>query len=129
MAIANCKRCGRIYNRIRRDICPACIAEEDEIFIKVRDFLREHKNAYMDEVIEGTDVETETLIQMIQDGRVILADNPNMGYACERCGGMTRSGRLCAKCSTELARSLAHASADLKKKSAEQKHKGGYYSK
>jgi flagellar operon protein (TIGR03826 family) len=130
VAIANCKRCGRIYNRVRRDICPACIEEEDKIFVKVRNFLREHKNAYMDDVIEGTGVDMETLIQMIQDGRVILSNNPNMGYACERCGGITRSGRFCAKCTTELARTLAGASAEMKKKTLEQQQRrGGYYSR
>ncbi len=127
MAIANCKRCGRIYNRVRRDICPSCIEEEDKIFLKVRDFLREHKNAYMEDVIQGTEVDMDTLIQMIQDGRVILTDNPNMGYACERCGGMTRSGRFCPKCSKELANSLNAASAEMKSKAAEKRRNGGYY--
>lgn len=131
MAIANCKRCGRIFNRVRRDICTSCIAEEDKMFILVRDYLREHRDAYMQDVIEGTGVDMDVLIQMIQDGRIILTDNPNMNYACERCGGATQSGRFCGKCTKELANSFATAGAQMKSKLANQKagDRGGYYSR
>ncbi len=129
VAIANCKRCGRIFNRVRRDICPACITEEDELFVLVRNYLREHRDASMQDVMESTEIEMETLVQMIQDGRIILTDNPNMGYACERCGDFTQSGRLCGKCSKELANSLSVASTEMKDKLKRQKRRGGYFSK
>ncbi len=128
MTVANCKRCGRIFNRVRRDICPACITDEDKVFIKVRDYLREHKNAFMKDVVEGAEVDMDMLIQMIQNGRIILVDNPNIGYECERCGGFTQSGRFCANCTSELASSLTDASEKLKLKSRN-KNERKYFSR
>ena len=28
--IANCKRCGQLFNKVVRDLCPTCIAEQQE---------------------------------------------------------------------------------------------------
>ena len=130
MTVANCKRCGRIFNRVRRDICPSCITEEDQVFIKVRHYLRENPNAYMDSVVLETGVELEIIIEMIRDGRLILSNNPNMGYACERCGLPTQIGRYCAKCTKEVASSLNAARDHLSAKKAEHnRERGGYYSR
>ncbi len=130
MSISNCKRCGRIFNRVRRDICPACVADEDKLFIKIREYLRKNRSAFIQDVVDATGIDMEVLIEMIQDGRIILSDNPNMGYGCERCGGFTQSGRLCARCSAELAGNLTNASDKLKARANHDKgRQGGYYSK
>lgn len=116
MAIANCKRCGRIFNRVRRDICASCIEQEDQLFLVVRDYLRANPDAFMDEVIKETGVAMEMLIEMIKDGRIILADNPNINYPCERCGRPTQRGRLCVACAKDMVNSLSEASKSLREK-------------
>lgn len=129
MPIANCKRCGRIYNRVRRDICPNCIEEEDQLYLKVREFLRENRDASLEEVVKATEIPMQTLIQMIQDGRIMLRDNPNMAYPCERCGSLTQSGRYCMKCTKEIANSLSQAGTQMRDKLIADKKAGrGYYS-
>lgn len=130
MAIVNCKRCGRIFNRIRRDICANCIAEEDSAFAAVRAYLKDHPNATMADVVEATDVELELIVSMIRDGRLMLHDNPNMSYECQRCGGPTQSGRFCARCTEELAHTLAKATSEIKKQIKDSGDEGPkYYSK
>lgn len=130
LPISNCKRCDRIFNRIRRDICQACIAEEDKAFQTVRDFLKLHKDASMTDVQDGTGVDMELIIEMIQDGRLILRDNPNLAYGCERCGSQTQSGRYCAKCTKELSNALTAAATELRQKNAEQNALGkGFHSR
>lgn len=128
MPIANCKRCGRIFNQVRRNICPACIAEEDKAFETVRAYLRKNRDATMLQVTEDTGVPSEFIIDMIRDGRLILRDNPNLNYPCERCGNPTQAGRYCASCTKELSASLSTASAELRQKMQEKKGHG-YYSK
>jgi flagellar operon protein (TIGR03826 family) len=127
--IANCRRCGRIFNQVRRNICPACVAEEDKAFEVVRAYLRQHRDATMAEVTDATEVPVDMIIDMIRDGRLILRDNPNMNYPCERCGKPTQAGRYCAACSKELSASLAAASAELRQKAKADKESKGYYSR
>lgn len=130
MPIANCKRCGRIFSRSRRDICSECIVQEDREFTLVRSYLRENRDADMNEIIEATQVEMDSIIQMIQDGRLILVDNPNLMYSCARCGEPTQSGRYCSKCSEELVQGFASASSDLRGKlDKTTTQKRGYYSR
>lgn len=129
--IANCKRCGRIFNKVRRDLCPACVEEEEAAFLRVRDYLRQNKNATIGDVVENTGVPSEKIVQMIQDGRLLLRDNPNLVYPCERCGEMTQTGRLCARCTQEMAKELGESTKNMRrnaegKKDAEKK---GFYSR
>ncbi|WP_067934776.1 TIGR03826 family flagellar region protein [Alicyclobacillus kakegawensis] len=109
MTIANCKRCGRIFNRVSRDICPACVAEEDEAFEKVRAYLKEHRYATILETSEATDVDLDLIVDMIKSGRLIIRDLPNFTYACERCGAPIQVGRFCSRCTQELSSLLGMA--------------------
>lgn len=106
MAIANCRRCGKLFNRIGRDICPDCVKDEDEKLATIRAYLRQHPLANIYEVANGTDVSYDEIVQFIRDGRLLLRNNPNMVYPCERCGTPTQSGRLCANCAKEMAREV-----------------------
>ncbi|GMA64512.1 hypothetical protein NZD89_04125 [Alicyclobacillus fastidiosus] len=129
MPIANCKRCGRMYNRVGREICPECIREEDRILNDIRNFLRKNKLANISELSDGTGVEYGIIVDMIRDGRLMLRDNPNLTYPCERCGEQTQSGRLCARCTQELARNLSAASAELRDKQKQGNRGKGFYSR
>lgn len=43
MALAKCKRCKNLFNKIvDKDICPACMEKEEEEFQKVKDFLKRY---------------------------------------------------------------------------------------
>ncbi len=103
MAIAHCKRCGKIYNRVRRDICSACIVEEDRAFAAVRLYLHDHRDTTMEELVERTGTDESLIVSLIREGRLILRDNPNLTYACARCGRPTQVGRFCARCTQEMA--------------------------
>jgi len=131
VAISNCKSCGRIFNRVRRDICLECIAEEDRAYLSVREYIRNHRDADMAEIVEKTGVGTETIIQLIQDGRLILVDNPNIHYGCARCGEPTQSGKYCSSCAQTLVNALSTASEEIRNKLTDAKKKdgGGYYSR
>jgi hypothetical protein len=55
MALANCKRCGNLFNRVTRDICDACYKREEEDLVKVQHYLRDNAKAGLsiEEVAEG----------------------------------------------------------------------------
>ncbi len=126
--IANCKRCNRIFNKGRRDICPQCVVEEDAAFRTVKAYLKDHRDATLGEVTTNTGVDVELLVDMIRNGRLLLRDNPNLTYPCERCGQPTHAGRYCPSCAAELASALSGAQEELVRKVKEAAHNDGYYS-
>ena len=70
MDIRNCKRCNRLFQYNGIKYCPKCVLELDEMFIKVRDYLYENKNANIAEVSEATGVEEKVILEFLRDGRL-----------------------------------------------------------
>lgn len=130
MAVANCKRCGQMFHRTNRAICPDCVTEEDEAFQIVRAYLKQHREANMQQLVDETGVDEEFIIDMLHEGRLFLGDNPNFTYECERCGGPTQTGRYCASCTKELSGAFSFARDDIKQRRIAQQDKGpGYFSR
>ena len=97
MDIRNCKRCNRIFQYNGIKYCPKCVLELDEMFIKVRDYLYENKNANIAEVSEATGVEEKVILEFLRDGRLELRE-PSPDLTCERCDKPITSGRMCKDC-------------------------------
>jgi len=130
MAVTNCRRCGAIFNRIGRDICPKCVRAEDEAYKAIREYLRKNKDVFLSDLAEGTGVPEEWIVDMIRDGRLILRDHPNLFATCENCGEPIQSGRFCAKCSNKLNETFASAAQEMQQKAALEKQKRvGYFSR
>lgn len=104
-----------MFSKVAKDICPECIKEREEVFERIRDYLRENPRSSVPEVVEALDCLTEDVVALIQEGSLILQDFPNFNTTCERCGQPTQEGRYCNKCKTELAGKLAQATNVLKK--------------
>lgn len=131
MPITNCRRCGRVYNRIGRDLCPECVKDEDEAYKVVRPYLRQHPNTHMTQLSEDTGVSEDLIVEMIRDGRLILSNHSNLFYSCERCGGPTQSGKYCPACAEEMSGSFTAASEELRQQQSNSRDRSriGYYSK
>jgi flagellar operon protein (TIGR03826 family) len=109
MNLENCPNCGSLFVKNKlRDICENCYREEEKDFEKVYNFLRKRKNrmATITQIVEATGVKESLLIKFIKSGRLQLAQFPNLGYPCDRCGTLIREGRLCVNCSTDWNKQL-----------------------
>jgi flagellar operon protein (TIGR03826 family) len=99
--LRNCPKCGMIFPYQGRNLCKNCLEEEEKEFEKVREYVRKHRGASVIEVSEATEVEEETIVQFLRDGRL-----ESRGLAasifCERCGRTISSGRLCEQCVKEV---------------------------
>lgn len=107
--IKNCPTCGNFFNYTGiRDVCVACAQVEEKKYEEVYRFLRKRENraATVDRIVEETGVDEELLYKWVRRGRLQPALFPNLGYPCERCGGITQSGNICESCTTELQRDL-----------------------
>ncbi|GJM70125.1 hypothetical protein HMSSN036_23410 [Paenibacillus macerans] len=108
-----------------RDICPSCIKEIEEEYEKCLDYLREEKLATIQEVHEATGVSIRQITKFIKEGRISVANNPNMMYPCEVCGVLIRQGNMCDSCRTRLTRDLTAATRDDAPKTAGLNEKTG----
>jgi flagellar operon protein (TIGR03826 family) len=106
VALANCKDCGRLFNRMMKDICPDCIRQDENDFLIVNDYLRDHRGVSPQEVSEQTEVALAKIYRYIREGRLIAANYPGMTYPCERCEEPIQTGRFCRPCSEDMKQSF-----------------------
>ena len=104
----NCPNCGKIYVKAFRSICNDCHREVEDKFEVVYRFIRKKENraASIEEVHAKTEVEKDLLYQFLREGRLHLAQFPNLGYPCDKCGDTIREGRLCNRCSSGIRQDL-----------------------
>ena len=130
--VTNCPNCEALFMKTKfRDVCDSCYKEEEKLFERVYQFIRKRDNrtASMVQVIEETGVEEELIIKFIRNGRLKLAQFPNLGYKCDRCDSTIREGTLCRSCIHELQSELKVFERDeqLKKELKERDHRATYH--
>lgn len=126
--LGNCPRCGKLFAKNFRDICPACVKDIEREYELCLEYLRAEKTATIQEVSEATDVSIRQITKFIREGRISIANNPNMMYPCEVCGVLIREGNMCDSCRSRLARDLsAAAKEDGGSKGLEDNRGGGAY--
>ncbi|GGK36185.1 hypothetical protein GCM10010965_31450 [Caldalkalibacillus thermarum] len=110
----NCPRCGALFVRTTRKVCPQCHEEIERQYRIVYDFLRQKENreATIYETSEKTGVSVAQIKEFIRQGRLQLKNLPNMGYPCETCGTLIREGRLCPSCRERLMAEINSLSGD-----------------
>jgi flagellar operon protein (TIGR03826 family) len=128
--LGNCPQCGDIYvlNNIR-DVCLNCYKEEEADFEKVYQFIRKKQNrtAQMEEVVEATGVQKTLIYKFIKKGRIKLAQFPNLGYPCAKCGTIIREGKLCQSCLSGIQNDLNLVEKEGKRKrEMEERNKAAY---
>ncbi|MEB1806675.1 MAG: hypothetical protein LPK26_05190 [Bacillaceae bacterium] len=102
--LENCPRCGGLFVKALRSVCDKCHKEIDQMFQTVYTFIRKRDNrkASISEVVEATGVKEDYIFQFIREGRLQMAQFPNLGYPCDSCGTIIREGKLCSGCLKEF---------------------------
>lgn len=107
MDVKSCKNCGRLFNYLQGPyICPDCKRKLEDKFLAVRDYIREHEHATIQEISDDNEVTVKQIKQWIREERLTFTDNSPVGIECENCGAMIRTGRFCAKCKNNMATNL-----------------------
>lgn len=96
MALANCPRCNKAFNKLGQSpVCPTCRQREDEDFEIAYKYLRDHPAQTVKEISDGTGVDEELILDWYRTGRIIAGE---AGYPCERCSTPIHRGKYCDKC-------------------------------
>jgi predicted amidophosphoribosyltransferase len=115
MSIANCTRCGRMFQRTGTSrVCFECKEAEEQAYRLVRDYLEAHPGSDIASVAAGTGVDEAIVLKLLQDGRLVALGDLTSGMQtqCQRCGNPTNAGRYCPPCVELLGQALKN-SADV----------------
>ena len=108
--VKNCRKCGKMFNYIvGPPICPACREKIEEKFQEVKDYVREHRAASMDQITEDCHVDRKQVEQWVREERLVFSDESPIKLYCEKCGAYITTGRFCEKCKKDTAGSIAAA--------------------
>lgn len=114
MPLANCERCGRMFQTIANiKICSRCRENDDEVFKIVKEYIYNHPGITIEEVSEKLDV-TEKIIQKFLRENRLEIDGDSMLIECEKCGDPIKSGRFCNKCTRHMTKGLKNAAKTIK---------------
>ncbi|MCL2248404.1 MAG: hypothetical protein FWC13_03975 [Oscillospiraceae bacterium] len=109
MNIIQCQFCKKPFASLRGKVCPACLTQIDQDFIKVRDYIYDHKQTNIDVVAEETEVSKQIILYLLKEGRLIIDSPDGDGggiLQCEMCKKSISTGRLCKGCTGKVATSL-----------------------
>ncbi len=105
--VRTCRNCRRLFTDYAgRHLCASCMKEEDEIFDRVKEYIRANPGCTIFSTSEACEV-SETLIrQWLREERLEYKEQEGTGLYCERCGEPILTGRYCNKCKMALSREL-----------------------
>ncbi len=109
MNIRNCKKCGKIFAHTGRNICPACVKNEEKDFDVIKNFLEDNPEATAAEIEEGTGIPLEQIMSYLESGRLILKEGAPALLKCRSCGKPIIGGMLCEACASQLAHKFEEA--------------------
>ncbi len=70
MNLITCKLCGRLFSANRGKMCSTCLDDLDDLYPKVREFLRDHsKEAFnVEGIAEGMDIDIRQVQALVELG-------------------------------------------------------------
>jgi predicted nucleic acid-binding Zn-ribbon protein len=123
MSITTCTKCGHLFKKTTSVLCPTCIHDEDEIFDKVKQYIRQNRAATADEIANSLGISLQVVAKFIKEGRLIEFENTT--YPCEHCGRLIITGKYCLDCLKLLSNHVNEIKSAIVQ---ERKDKsGGYY--
>lgn len=103
MDVRSCRNCGRLFNYLQGPpICPACRKKLEDKFERVKDYIREHETATMQEISDDNDVSVKQIKQWVREERLVFSEDSPLGLECEGCGTIIKTGRFCEKCKRKM---------------------------
>lgn len=107
MEVRNCRGCGRLFNYLHgQQLCPGCMAELEEKFQSVKEYLRKNPKAPLNKIAEENEVSVKQIKQWVREERLTFTEESQITLECEGCGGKVLTGRFCDRCRTSLQNEL-----------------------
>ena len=108
LELANCVRCGSVFARDYRVICPNCHREEERSYQMVYQYLRKRENrqATIQQITEVTTVPESLIIKFVREKRLQPSQFPMLSYSCRNCSNQITEGEICTDCKDQMRKDL-----------------------
>ncbi|ASA26525.1 TIGR03826 family flagellar region protein [Paenibacillus donghaensis] len=126
MNLDNCPRCGRLYVKNIMDLCQPCIKDLEHEYEICVNYLRENRGTNIQELSDATDISIKEITRFIREGRISIANAPNMMYPCEVCGTLIRDGHMCDNCRSRLRKDLSSLTKEMADEPVKKSTDGAY---
>ena len=100
--LISCRVCGVIMVKLARDVCPKCFKEEEELFQKVKNFLRTNPGASVEQVAINVGCASEQVQAFINSGRLERVGLRKVAHPCQLCQKIIYEGVMCPDCKKDL---------------------------
>jgi hypothetical protein len=106
LLVANCPRCGKVFQKNIRNQCMDCSHELDTSLNTCIAYLRRNHRASQEQISQETGVPFDFITAWIKNGKLLISDYPNLNYPCTCCGKSIRQHKMCVDCSIRLNREI-----------------------
>lgn len=95
-----CRRCGHLFQATGTlgQLCPNCIKDEEETYLKVRAFVKDNPGVSVQEVSEILSVSRTKIMNYIKEERLEVTSDSKAMITCKNCGKPITTGVFCADC-------------------------------
>lgn len=100
--LISCRVCGVIMVKLARDVCPKCFREEEDLFQKVKNFLRTNPGASVDQVAQHAGCSEDQVQNFIRSGRLERVGLRKVAHPCQLCQATIYEGVMCSDCKRSL---------------------------
>lgn len=90
-------------------LCPACVADLEEKFQEVKEYLRANPKSTLSVIAEENNVSVKQIKQWVREERLTFTEESQITLDCEMCGAKILTGRFCDKCKASIHNELSSA--------------------
>lgn len=114
MRMRVCKRCGDMMS-LQNDLCSECDYKMHEVFLQVKEYLREHEGADAIQIATELSLDEADVLYLVDNHWLEREEQTPQGAArCMVCGRRADEGeRMCKACKSSTQRSLEAAKRSL----------------
>lgn len=104
-----------VHENSLREYCDRCYKIVEEVFDKIREYLKEYPGATAYEMNQRLGIPIYVINNFVRDGRLIEIPNEYLNIECLRCGNLLLSAhhKYCPICEVEMKRDLEKAKEEL----------------
>lgn len=107
MDVRICPSCKKMFQYVGGPVlCAKCREAEEEMFKKVKDYLRENPGAEFGEINKETGVTLKLIEKFLKEGRLEVIEGSPLQIKCEKCGRKISSGRYCNACRKKMNKTI-----------------------
>jgi len=111
--LISCRVCGMIMVRFSKDVCPKCFAREEELFQKVKEYLKLNPGVTIKEVARAV-MATEVQVEFFVNSGRLERIGAQIAHTCQTCNKTIKIGLICPECSKELKEKVSNLQREIK---------------